>query len=239
MPHLSRREILLAGAAGVATLALPPLVATAGDKKPKGYTLPKLPYDYDALEKAIDEKTMRIHHDKHHQAYIDNANNLLAKHPKLLEMPVDQLLANVDEVPKTIRQGVINNAGGHSNHSIFWVVMGPKGGGEPRGALGKAITARFESFDKFQKELSTKAVTQFGSGWAWLVVNKKGELQIVQRSNQDSPIMAGLKPIMGIDVWEHAYYLRYQNVRPKYVGAWWNVVDWQACNDRYAAALKG
>jgi Fe-Mn family superoxide dismutase len=238
MSHLTRREALRTSAAGAVALALAPVVGSAGEKKPKGYTLPKLPYAYDALTRAIDEETMKIHHDKHHAAYVANANKLLAKHPKLLAMPVDELLANIDKVPKDILQGVINNAGGHSNHSIFWVIMGPKGGGEPTGALGKAITKKYGSFDKFQKLLSARAVGQFGSGWAWLTVNKKGDLAVVARANQDSPIMTGHKPIMGIDVWEHAYYLRYKNLRPKYVEAWWKVVDWKACNDRYAAALK-
>jgi Fe-Mn family superoxide dismutase len=242
MLDLTRREVLQSAAAGVATLALVPVVArAAAGSRAVGYTLPPLPYKPDALEKAIDEKTMMIHHDRHHAAYVANANNILKKHPKLAAMPVEELLAQIKtlELPAADRTGLINNAGGHSNHSIFWVIMGPKGGGEPTGALGKAITARFGSFDKFAKELSTKAATQFGSGWAWLVVDKKGELEVVQRANQDSPYMTGLKPIMGIDVWEHAYYLRYQNARPKYVEAWWKVVDWKACNDRYAAAKKG
>ncbi len=240
MLHLTRRQVLQSAAAGAATLALPSLVtAYAEDEKPakaRGYTLPKLPYDYDALNAAIDEETMKIHHDRHHAAYVANANKLLAKHPRLLAMPVDELLANINKVPRDIRQGVINNAGGHSNHSIFWVVMGPKGGGEPKGALGKAIDKHFGSFDKFQKELSQKAITQFGSGWAWLVVDKEGKLAVVQRGNQDSPIMSGLKPIMGIDVWEHAYYLRYQNKRADYVDAWWKVVNWNAIAKRFASA---
>ncbi|MGL4554029.1 MAG: superoxide dismutase, partial [Gemmataceae bacterium] len=150
----------------------------------------------------------------------------------------DELLADIKKVPEKVRQGVINNAGGHSNHTIFWEVMGPGGGKAPGGELAKAIDARFGSFGKFQGELTTKAVTQFGSGWAWLVVNPKGELEVVQRKNQDSPIMDGLKPVLGIDVWEHAYYLKYKNLRPDYVQAWWNVVNWAKVADRYAAAVK-
>jgi Fe-Mn family superoxide dismutase len=234
---MDRRQVLKAAGLSVATLALSPLHALA-QKEAAGYTLPKLPYGYDALEPSIDAETMKIHHGKHHQAYINNANMLLKGEPKLLAMPVDELLADVSKVPEKIRQGVINNAGGHSNHSIFWEVMGPKGGKGPSGALSKAIDGKFGSLDTFQKEFSTKAVTQFGSGWAWLVVNKKGELEIVQRANQNSPIMDGLKPVLGIDVWEHAYYLKYKNLRPDYVKAWWNVVNWAAVADRYAAAVK-
>jgi Fe-Mn family superoxide dismutase len=235
MSHLTRREALKAAAAGVATLALPGIALAA--QKEKGYTLPPLPYNFGALEPYIDARTMEIHHDKHHAAYVANANKLLSGHSKLLAMPVEKLLANIKEVPENIRQGVINNAGGHSNHSIFWTIMGKKGG-EPKGSLGKAIAKTFGNFKKFKDELSTKANTQFGSGWAWLVLGKRG-LQVVQRANQDSPYMVGLTPIMGIDVWEHAYYLKYQNLRPKYVEAWWNVVNWEACQERYDKALKG
>jgi Fe-Mn family superoxide dismutase len=240
MSHCTRREILQAAGAGVATLALAPLTALAKeDKKTVGYTLPKLPYAFDALEPSIDAETMKIHHGKHHQAYITNANKLLASEPKLLALPVDELLAKIDDVPKKIRQGVINNAGGHSNHTIFWEIMGPKGGGTPTGALGKAIDKSFGSFDKFHKQLATAGATQFGSGWAWLVVNKKGELEVIQRSNQNSPIMVGYKPLVGVDVWEHAYYLKYKNERPKYIEAWFKVINWKEVAERYAKAMKG
>src|SRR5262249_1178812 len=158
------------------------------------------------LSKSIDEETMKIHHDKHHQAYITNANTLLKDHPKLLEMPVEDLLSDVKQIPEKIRQGVINNAGGHSNHPIFWPTMGPKAG-KLSSELSKAIDSKFGSLDKFKAELSSKAATLFGSGWAWLVLNKDKVLEVIQRANQDSPFMAGLKPILGIDVWEHAYYL--------------------------------
>jgi Fe-Mn family superoxide dismutase len=237
MTHLTRREALGAAAAGAVALAVGPLSAVRAQDKKAGYTLPPLPYDYDALKRSIDEETMKIHHDKHHAAYVANANGLLKDYPKLLAMPVEELLSDVKQVPEKIRQGVINNAGGHSNHSIFWVIMGPKKG-KASGELSKAIDSAFGSTDKFQKELSTKAATQFGSGWAWLVVNKKKELEVVGRANQDSPYMAGLTPILGIDVWEHAYYLRYKNVRPKYVEAWWDVVNWSEVSERYNKALK-
>jgi Fe-Mn family superoxide dismutase len=237
MSVFTRREILQAGIAGAFSLSLTPLSALAQGKV--GYTLPKLPYATDALEPYIDEKTMQIHHGRHHLAYITAANNLLKSHPKLLALPVDDLLAHhIDEVPESIRQGVINNAGGHSNHTIFWEIMGPKAGGKPTGALGKHITKTFGSFDKFKKLFSDAGVTQFGSGWAWLVVNKKGELEIVKRPNQNSPFLDGLKPILGCDVWEHAYYLKYQNARAKYIEAWWNVVNWKAVAARADKAMK-
>jgi len=243
MTHLSRRQALTAAAAGVATLAVAgPLSRTSraaeDDKKPAGYVLPKLPYDYDALKESIDEETMKIHHDKHHAAYVKNANDALMKEaPKLLEMPVEKLLSDPTQIPEKIRQFVINNAGGHSNHSIFWTIMGPKQG-SASGDLSKAIDKAFGSMDKFQTELSDKATKLFGSGWAWLVVNKKGDLEIIQRGNQDSPYLVGLTPVLGIDVWEHAYYLKYQNKRADYVKAWWKVVDWSAVSDRYAHATK-
>jgi Fe-Mn family superoxide dismutase len=237
MSFCTRREMLKAGLAGAAALALAPLDAWA--QGPKGYTLPKLPYPTDALEPYIDQLTMQIHHGKHHAAYVMAANNLLKSHPKLLAMPVNELLANIEIVPESIRQGVINNAGGHSNHSIFWEIMGPKAGGSPRGALAKDITRHFGSFDKLKKEISAAGIGQFGSGWAWLVVNKKGELEVIKRPNQNSPFMDGLKPVLGVDVWEHAYYLKYQNLRAKYIEEWWNVVNWPVVSERVARAKKG
>lgn len=234
--HLNRREMLRAAGAGVATLALPTLGVAA--QKPKYYTLPPLPYAVDALEPSIDAKTMEIHHDKHHQAYITNAINLLEDEPKLLDTPPEELLADVKKVPEKIRQGVINNVGGHVNHSFFWEIMGAKSGAA-QGALAKAIDSAFGSFDKFQKEFAQKATTQFGSGWAWLVVNAKGGLEVVQRKNQDSPVMDGLKPLLGLDVWEHAYYLKYQNRRADYIAAWWKVVDWKAVGEKAGKAMKG
>ena len=234
---MDRRQALQTVGWSVATLALAPLSVRA-QKEQNAYTLPKLPYDYDALEPHIDAETMKIHHTKHHQAYINNAIGLLKDTPELAALAPDDLLAQITTVPEKIRQGVINNVGGHSNHTIFWEIMGPKGGKGPTGTLAKAIDTKFGSFDKFQSELTTKALTQFGSGWAWLVVNPKGELEAIQRKNQDSPIMDGLKPILGVDVWEHAYYLKYRSARADYVKAWWNVVHWDKVAERYAAALK-
>ena len=230
----SRRDLLQAAGASAAALALAPASLLARDSA-KGYTLPKLPYDYNALEPYIDGKTMTIHHDLHHKAYIDNANKALAEYPKLLALPVAELLANIKEVPEKIRQAVINNAGGHANHTFFWEIMGPKGG-KPDADLAKAIDKAFGTFDDFKKKFTQSAITQFGAGWAWLVVNGKGELEVVQRKNQDSPIMDGLKPVLGLDVWEHAYYLKYQNKRPAYVEAWWNVVNWDAVAEKHKKA---
>jgi Fe-Mn family superoxide dismutase len=239
MSVFTRREILQAGVAGAITLGLAPLSALAQVKG--GYSLPKLAYSFDALEPYIDKETMEIHYRRHHQAYITNANNLLKSHPELLAMPVNELLAHIDRVPEKIRQGVINNAGGHSNHTIFWQIMGPhKGKSVPRptGALAKHITRSFGSFDKLVEQFSQAGLTQFGSGWAWLVVNKKGDLEVIKRPNQDSPILEGLKPLLGCDVWEHAYYLKYQNKRPDYIKAWWHVVNWKAVAERADKAMK-
>jgi len=207
------------------------------------YELPKLPYAYDALVPHIDAKTMEIHYTKHHQAYVTNANNLLKDQPALAALDVNALIADLSKVPEAIRAGLRNNAGGHSNHSFFWTIMGPGKGGAPTGALAAAITSAFTSFDKFKEELAKAAATRFGSGWAWLYVTADGKLAIGSTANQDSPLMgkavAGIegKPVIGIDVWEHAYYLNYQNRRPDYVAAWWNVVNWDAAAANYAAAL--
>lgn len=199
------------------------------------YELPKLPYAYDALTPHIDAKTMEIHHTKHHQAYIDKANAALEKHPDLAAMPVEKLLRNIGDVPDSARQGLINNAGGHANHSLFWQVMGPNKGGNPSGDLGKDIDSTFGGLDKFKEQFGEAAKTRFGSGWAWLSV-KGGKLVVHSTANQDSPYMDGAIPILGLDVWEHAYYLNYQNRRPDYVSAFWNVVDWDKVAEFYAAA---
>ena len=207
------------------------------------YELPKLPYAYGALEPHIDARTMEIHHTKHHQAYINNANNFLKDHPDLAALPVDALIADLGRVPDGIRAGLRNNAGGHSNHSFFWKILGPGKGGAPTGMLAAAISADFGSFDKFKEEFGKAAAGRFGSGWAWLVVAAGGKLAVGSTANQDSPLMgkgvAGFegKPVIGLDVWEHAYYLHYQNRRPDYIAAWWNVVDWSAAQANYAAAL--
>ncbi|MEO7933952.1 MAG: superoxide dismutase [Chthoniobacterales bacterium] len=199
------------------------------------YELPPLPYSNDALEPHIDAKTMEIHHDKHHQAYITNANNALKDYPELAALPVEELLADLSKVPEAIRGPVRNNAGGHANHSLFWKILGPNAGGAPTGELASAIDAKFGSFDAFKEKIQTSGATRFGSGWAWLVV-KGGELDVISTANQDSPLMDGATPIFGVDVWEHAYYLNYQNRRPDYLKAIWNVINWAEVAKNYAAA---
>ncbi|PIR49108.1 superoxide dismutase [Candidatus Peregrinibacteria bacterium CG10_big_fil_rev_8_21_14_0_10_55_24] len=196
------------------------------------FNLPKLPYAYDALEPSIDAKTMEIHHGKHHQAYVDKANAAL-EGTEWLSRPIEDVMARLMEVPEDRRQAVRNHGGGVLNHAIFWTVMGPKAGGEPQGDLGKAIQSAFGDFASFQEQFTQAALSQFGSGWAWLVAGDS-RLEITQTANQDSPVTQGLTPLLCIDVWEHAYYLRYQNRRPEYVKAWWNVVNWQEVAQRFA-----
>jgi superoxide dismutase, Fe-Mn family len=203
------------------------------------FELPPLPYDYSALEPYIDTQTMQIHHDKHHQAYITNVNNALQGHDQLASMSVDEMLRNIHQVPESIRTAVRNNAGGHSNHSMFWNIMKPNGGGEPTGDLASAIQQAFGSFDAFKTAFNDAGVKRFGSGWAWLVLDSSGKLQVISTANQDSPLMDGLYPVMGNDVWEHAYYLKYQNRRPEYLNAWWNVVNWDEVARRYAQGRGG
>lgn len=200
------------------------------------YELPPLPYDYNALEPHIDEQTMRIHHDKHHAAYVKNVNAAIEKHPDLGELSVEDLLRRLSEVPDDIRGAVRNNGGGHANHTLFWTIMSPNGGGEPSGDLGEAIGSELGGFASLKEQLSKAAATRFGSGWGWLSVDGSGKLVVESTANQDSPLSQGRTPILGIDVWEHAYYLKYQNRRPDYVQAWWEVVDWGAVADRYASA---
>ena len=206
------------------------------------YELPPLPYANNALEPHIDARTMEIHHDKHHQAYITNANNVLKDHPALAAKPVNELIADLASVPEAIRTALRNNAGGHANHTFFWTIMGPNAGGEPKGKLAEAINAKFGSFDAFKEAFEKAGATRFGSGWAWLVVNN-GQLEVVSTANQDSPLMgkavAGVEgtPVIGCDVWEHAYYLNYQNRRPDYLKAWWNTVNWDQAEKNYLAAL--
>ena len=200
------------------------------------FELPSLPYDNDALEPHIDATTMGIHHGKHHAAYIGNLNNALSGHPDLAGLSLDELLAdNCAAVPDSIRTAVRNNAGGHANHSLFWTLMGPGGGGEPSGDLADAINSTFGSFAQFQQAVAAAGIGRFGSGWAWLVKNGSGSLEVLSTANQDSPIMAGQVPLLGVDVWEHAYYLRYQNRRPDYIKAWWNVVNWDAVAARFGS----
>ncbi len=199
------------------------------------FELPQLPYAYDALEPHIDKETMNIHHTKHHNAYVTNLNAALEGHPELQSKTIEELMANLNEVPENIRTAVRNNGGGHANHSLFWTIRSPNGGGEPTGELAEAINNTFGSFEKFKEEFSKAAATRFGSGWAWLVVHN-GQLEVTSTPNQDTPLMEGKTPILGLDVWEHAYYLKYQNRRPDYISAFWNVVNWDEVAKRYAAA---
>jgi len=199
------------------------------------YNLPDLPYDHSALEPHIDARTMEIHHGKHHKTYVDKLNAAIEGHDELNMDSIDELMRNFNKVPSDIQGPVRNNGGGHANHSLFWTVMSPDGGGEPSGDLVGAIDSTFGSFDDFKTKFSDAGVTRFGSGWAWLVVDG-GKLSVTSTANQDSPLMEGKTPVLGLDVWEHAYYLKYQNVRPDYIEAWWNVVNWDEVAARYEAA---
>ena len=190
------------------------------------HELPKLKYEYNALEPHIDEMTMNIHHSKHHAAYVNNLNSALEKYPELQEKSIEELLTSLELIPEEIRTIVRNNGGGHFNHSLFWNILGRNKGGEPKGILLDKINEAFESFENFKNEFNKAAATRFGSGWAWLVADKEGKLKVLSTANQDTPLSEGFKPILGLDVWEHAYYLKYQNRRPDYISAWWNVIDW-------------
>jgi Fe-Mn family superoxide dismutase len=201
------------------------------------YQVPPLPYAFDALEPYIDAKTMEIHHDKHHGAYVTNLNKALEAQPGLAALPVEKLIAELDKVPENIRTAVRNNGGGHANHSLFWKIMKKGGGGDPKGDIAAAINEAFGSFSDFKTKFNQAATTRFGSGWAWLMM-KDGKLVVESTPNQDSPIMSGAKPVMGLDVWEHAYYLKYQNRRPEYIEAWWNVVNWDAVAENLASAKR-
>jgi superoxide dismutase, Fe-Mn family len=196
------------------------------------FEVPPLPYDYNALEPYIDTQTMQLHHDKHHAAYVNNLNNAV-NNTEFASKNVDDILRHINDVPQNIRAAVQNNAGGHSNHSMFWAIMKPNGGGEPTGALASAIQQTFGSFDQFKAALNDAGVKRFGSGWTWLVLDQSGKLSVISTGNQDSPLMSGFYPVMGNDVWEHAYYLKYQNRRPDYLAAWWNVVNWDEVARRY------
>jgi Fe-Mn family superoxide dismutase len=246
-PHksVSRRDVLKTFGAGAALIGLGSAgvhAAGAGKKAKAGsmemtsqpFTLPKLAYAYDALEPHIDAKTMEIHHSKHHQAYITNANNALKDQSSLQRKSAEEILGSLASVPEAVRTALRNNVGGHVNHAFFWKVIGPKGGGTPKGALGDAITKGFGSFDTFKTQFAEAAGKRFGSGWAWLVA-KDGKLAVTSTANQDSPLSDGATPLLGIDVWEHAYYLKYQNRRADYVTAFWNVVQW----DQVAANFGG
>jgi len=203
------------------------------------FEVPPLPYDYSALEPYIDTQTMQLHHDKHHAAYVTNLNAALQGQTQLATWPSEDLLRRINEVPESIRTAVRNNGGGHVNHSMFWRIMKPNGGGEPTGELASAITQAFGSFDQFKAAFNDAGVKRFGSGWTWLVLDQNGKLQVISTANQDSPLMDGLYPVMGNDVWEHAYYLKYQNRRPEYLNAWWNVVNWDEIASRYQQGRSG
>ncbi|MBD9903584.1 superoxide dismutase [Enterococcus faecium] len=196
------------------------------------YTLPDLPYAYDALEPYIDEETMHLHHDKHHNTYVTNLNAAIEKYPELGEKTIEELLSDMDAIPTDIKTAVRNNGGGHANHSFFWEIMAPNAGGEPTGEIKEAINEAFGDFSSFKEEFKKAAAGRFGSGWAWLVM-ENGKLAITSTANQDSPLMEGKTPILGLDVWEHAYYLKYKNVRPDYIAAFWNVINWDEVNKRF------
>ncbi|KIL46002.1 superoxide dismutase [Jeotgalibacillus campisalis] len=200
-----------------------------------GYTLPELPYSYDALEPHFDKETMNIHHTKHHNTYVTKLNDALEGHSDIQAKTIDELMIDLNTVPESVKTAVRNNGGGHANHSFFWKILSPNGGGEPSGQLASAINEKFGSFEKFKEEFAAAGAGRFGSGWAWLVVNN-GQLEITSTPNQDSPLTEGKTPIVGLDVWEHAYYLKYQNKRPDYINAFWNVVDWNAVEKLYVAA---
>jgi len=200
------------------------------------HELPALPYEYNALEPHIDARTMEIHHSRHHQTYVNNLNAALSSHPELEGKSVEALIQDLSAIPEDIRTAVRNNGGGHANHSMFWLCMSPNGGGGPEGELSDAINSTFGSLDSFKEQFAKAATTRFGSGWAWLSLDGGGNLVVTSTPNQDSPITDGLKPILGLDVWEHAYYLNYQNKRPDYISAWWNIVNWEQVAANYAAS---
>lgn len=198
------------------------------------FTLPRLPYDFGALEPYIDAMTMEIHHDKHHQAYVDNLNKALEKAPEWQGKSLETILTSLDQVPEAIRQVVRNNGGGHFNHSMFWLMLAKKGGGMPQGPIGEHIKKQFGTFEAFQEQFNAASKGVFGSGWAWLCVASNGQLKVISTPNQDNPISQGLQPILGLDVWEHAYYLKYQNRRPDYINAWWHVINWETVEENYS-----
>lgn len=213
------------------------LLGGAGSAIAAPFTLAPLPYDYKALEPHIDAQTMQLHHDKHHAAYVTNLNKALETHPELQSKTLEELVKAGDQIPEDIRTVVRNNGGGHYNHTMFWTIMSPKGGGKPTGKLAAAINSSFGSFEKFQQAFEKAGAGRFGSGWVWLVKTAQGKLEVTTTPNQDSPLTEGKFPLMGNDVWEHAYYLKYQNRRPEYLKAWWNVVNWPEISKRFEAGL--
>lgn len=228
---------LLIGNTSDRGIASTPAVSSAvAQAQSEPFTLPPLPYAYDALSDTIDSQTMTLHHDKHHAGYVKNLNEAVAPYPELAAKSVEELLSSLDTVPEDIRTTVRNNGGGHANHSMFWAIMSPDGGGEPTGEIAEAINTTFGDFATFKETFNTAGSKQFGSGWAWLVMNEDGTLEVTSTPNQDSPFLEGKYPIMGNDVWEHAYYLKYQNKRGDYLDAWWNVINWDEVNNRLSAA---
>lgn len=241
MPDVNRRTLLAAAgaAAALASTVASPGRAFAADEAPTGpFKLPPLPYKFDALEPHIDAQTMELHHDKHHAAYVKNLNAALKDHGEAAKLSLPELLAKIDELPEGIRTAVRNNGGGHANHSMFWEIMSPNGGA-PDGELAAAITSDLGGLDKLKEDFNTAGGKVFGSGWVFVAVDKDGKLKLVSKPNQDTPVMENGRVLFGNDVWEHAYYLKYQNRRPDYLKAWWNVVNWKAVGDRYAAAKAG
>jgi Fe-Mn family superoxide dismutase len=234
---LNRRQALKGAAAGIAMLSVPTLPILA-QKKEEGFSLPNLPYAFDALEPHVDAKTMEIHHDRHHKTYVDNLNKLVAG-TEWASMSLENLCKSLEKAPEKVRTGVRNNGGGHYNHSLFWQMMSPKGG-EPKGALKEAITAAFKDTESLLKQIKEAALARFGSGWAWLVAGEGGKLKVTSTPNQDNPLMDGSGvPILGVDVWEHAYYLKYQNKRADYLDAWFKVINWNFVNEYYDKIKKG
>jgi Fe-Mn family superoxide dismutase len=243
---LNRRNFLIILGAATGTAALNNFTGSAiaqstqttpptdGNSQP--FMLPPLPYAYNALEPHIDAETMKFHHDKHHATYVKNLNEAVNKYPELKNRSVEDLVKNFDSLPKDVSTKIRNNGGGHLNHTMFWEIMGPNGGGEPKGAIAQAINKNFGSFSAFQKEFNDAGKNRFGSGWAWLVMDKNKQLKVISTANQDSPLMEDLFPIMGNDVWEHAYYLKYRNKRDEYLKQWWNVVNWDEVDKRYQKA---
>lgn len=235
---MTRRQAIQTTALAAAAATIIPQVIAQTAAAPSGpFTLPPLPYAFDALEPHIDAKTMEIHHDRHHKAYVDNLNKAVADSPDTAKKSIEDIVKDLNSVPEKIRTAVRNNGGGHFNHSLFWQMMSKSGGGEPKGELAKAIETSFGSFSAFKENFSKAGLGQFGSGWAWLVVSQ-GKLAIEPSANQDNPLSSGKQPLLGVDVWEHAYYLKYQNKRADYITAWWNVVNWDFVADRYAKLAK-
>lgn len=234
---MNRRDALKRTGLTLATLSAVGAVRSNA-QGPMPYTLPKLSYAYDALEPHIDAKTMEIHHSKHHAAYVTNLNKAVASNATLAALPVEELIRDLNKIPEAVRTAVRNHGGGHANHALFWEILKKDGGGQPKNDIASGITKAFSSFDGFKEKFTQAATTVFGSGWAWLTVGKDGTLAIESLPNQDSPLSSGKTPILGLDVWEHAYYLKYQNRRPEYITAFWNVINWDAVNERYNKARK-